>query len=371
MHNTKQDALRGVFDALRLFPFSLAVGVCSGFGILGGCVSALAALVCGAVFGCAFCPSWLTLLPVFAVTFRFGAGAGAAAILLSGVFAFLMSLLPQSARKKFSVPPVACGFLLAEAFTATALHTTDYFGIGAVGGTTLDILADYVSLGFHPNWRGILYGTIVMVVLITYPRKFKTLSKKISAAFASLLITFPLHLLLVPRVEGSPIDEVGIFSYRELFAGAFFPGKIPVQALPMLLCAALSLALLATNDQNTRSIRALSAVSLCTGVLGGVPLHTDGTARRPLSALTAAAVTVLLYLCPALSRMPVHCLAVILIVTAWQSIDWGALKKTLTGGTRSILLFVCSAALTVIAGIHYAVPLLCCLSALQYKYYSD
>ena len=36
MTNTKkQAALQGVWDATRLFPFSLAVGVCSGFGLVG------------------------------------------------------------------------------------------------------------------------------------------------------------------------------------------------------------------------------------------------------------------------------------------------------------------------------------------------
>lgn len=348
----------GVYDALRLFPFSMAVGVCSGFGILGGCAAAVVCIVCGALFGFAFLPSWWTLLPVFYLAFRFGTGAASAAVLLGGILTFFLSLLPQNVRRAFFASSVYSGFLPAAAFSATALFTTDYFGIGAVGGTVGQIFADYISLGFHPNWRGILYGTIVMVVLITYPRKFKQFSKKLSAAFVALAVTFPLHLALVPRAEGSPIDEVGVFSWRNLFGGAFFSGEIPHSAVPAILCAGLSLALLVTKDLADSPLRALSVTNMGCGVLGGVPVSTDGTPRSLLSALTCAVVTAVLYLCPGLSRMPVPALAVILIVTAWQNVQWGAIAQAFKGGVRSSILFACSVALTVALGIHYAVPLL-------------
>lgn len=360
----KQAAMCGVYDALRLFPFSMAVGVCSGFGILGGCAAAVVCIVCGALFGFAFLPSWWTLLPIYALAFRFGSGAASVAVLLGGVFAFLLSLLPQEKRKLLFTPSVLAGFWLSAAFTTTALQTTNYFGIGAVGGTVREIFADYISLGFHPNWRGILYGTIVMVVLITYPRKFKQFSKKLSAAFVALAVTLPLHLALVPRAEGSPVDEVGAFSWQNLFGGAFFAGEIPHSAVPAILCAGLSLALLMTRELPDKPIQGLSVASMGCGALGGVPVCTDGTPRTLLSALTCAAVTAVLYLCPGLSRMPVHALAVVLIVTGWQKVPWGAIAHAFKGGVRSIVSFICAVSLPVLLGVHYAVPLLVAVSVL-------
>lgn len=354
----------GVFDALRLFPFSMAVGVCSGFGIMGGCAASAVCIVCGALFGCAFVPAWWTLLPVYYIAFRFGGGAGSAAVLLGGVFAFFLSLLPQEKRKRLFTPSVLAGFWVSAALATTALQTTNYFGIGAVGGTVVQILADYVSLGFHPNWRGILYGTIVMVVLITYPRKFKNFSKKLSAAFVALAVTFPLHLVLVPFAQGSPIDEVGAFSLKDIWAGAFFCGDIPKEALPAILCAGLSLALLMTHGLPNAPVRGLSVASMGCGVLGGVPVCTDGTKRTALSAVVCAAVSTLLYLCPGLSRMPVHALAVILIVTAWQSVQWGEIARAFKGGVRPIISFVCAVLLTLLLGAHYAVPLLAAVSVM-------
>ncbi len=364
MTNThKQAALQGVWDATRLFPFSLAVGVCSGFGLVGGMVSAAVSLLFGAVCGCAFFPTWLSLLPVFLLAFRYGAGCAGAAVLLGGAFTCLLSFMPRAARARLTHPAVRAGFLPAAAFVTTALQTTNYFGIGAVGGTAREIIADYVSLGFHANWRGVLYGTVALVLLITYPRKFKTLHKKIAPAFVVLLIVFPLHLLLVPHAAGSPITEIGRMHLAAAANGMFLRGAFTKEAIPLILCSALSLSLLTDPALSAARMRQLSAVRMCAGFFGGVPCDTDGEVRSPLSALTAAVVTALLYLLPGLSRFPVHALAVILIVTAWQSVPWGEMRRALSS-VRGALLFFAALLLPVLAGVHYAVPLLCALCAL-------
>ena len=362
-HTHKMAALQGVYDATRLFPFSLAVGVCSGFGPVGGAVSAAVCLLFGAVCGCAFFPTYLALLPVFVLAFRFGADCAGAAVLLGGLFTFLLSLLPRNARERLTHPAVRVGFLIAAAFVTTALQTTNYFGIGAVGGTVREMIADYISLGFHPNWRGILYGTIAMVLLITYPRKFKTLHRKISPAFVVLLIVFPLHLLLVPHAAGSPIVEIGKINWAAAADGMFLRGAFSKAAIPLILCCALSLALLTDFSLADAHIRQLSAARMCAGFFGGVPFETDGGTRSRLSACTAAVVTAALYLLPGLSRFPVHALAVILIVTAWQSVPWGDVRGAFSSA-RNALLFFAALLLPVLAGVHYAVPLLCALCAL-------
>lgn len=364
MTNTyKQAALQGVWDATRLFPFSLAIGVCSGFGFIGGAVSAAVCLVFGAVCGCAFFPTWLTLLPVFLLAHRFGAGCAGAAVLLGGLLTFALSYLPKPSREKLTHPAVRTGFLIAAAFVTTALQTTNYFGIGAVGGTVREIIADYISLGFHANWRGVLYGTIALVLLITYPRKYKTLCKKVAPAFVVLLIVFPLHLLLVPHADGSPIVEVGKVDWAAAADGMFLRGAFTKEAIPLILCSALSLSLLTSPDLSGARTRQLSVVRMCAGFFGGAACETDGEARSRLSFVTAAAVTAALYLLPALYRFPVHALAVMLIVTAWQSVPWGGIRQAFSS-VRGALLFFAALLLPVLAGVHYAVPLLCALCAL-------
>ena len=283
---------------------------------------------------------------------------------MGGVFTFFLSLLPAAARQRLSDPALRAGFFPAAAFAVTALETTNYFGIGAVGGTVRDILADYVSLGFHPNWRGVLYGTIALVLLITYPRKFKTLHKKISSAFVVLLIVLPLHLLLVPDAAHSPINEIGRPELFTLSDRLFLRGAFTPAAVPLVLCSALSLALLTAPSLPDDRSRALSAAQLSVGFFGGVPCTADDGRRSRCGALVCAVLAAALYFLPGLSRMPVHALAVILIVTAWQHVDWGAIRKAFSSGKRSILLFLCALLLPILADAHYAVPMLAALSAI-------
>ncbi len=358
----KEIALEGVFDGLRLFPLSLAVGVCSGLGFGGGVLCMGACTVFGAVFGCSFLPQWWTLLPVFCVTFRFGAAAGGAASALAGVFAFFLSLMPDSLRGRLSHPAAAAGLVPAMAFLTTALQTNDYFGIGAVGGTLQEILADYVSRGFHPNWRGILYGTIAMVILITYPRKFKRLSQKISAPFAAVLVTFLLHLCLVPDAVHSPVGETGAFAWRSIASGSLLTG-VSGSVLQIVL-AALSLALLLTAPLSASDSRKLSPALLVCGAAGGAPFAMAAVRRPRLCVLIGGAVAAALFLCPGLSRMPVPTLAVILIVTAWQSLDHAAVKAAFTSGKTGIVLFFCGLLLPLALGVEIAVPLLSAVSLL-------
>ena len=56
-------------------------------------------------------------------------------------------------------------------------------------------------------------------------------------------------------------------------------------------------------------------------------------------------------------------LAIGIDVTAWQCVPWGGVR-TAFASVRGALLFCASLLLPVLAGVHYAVPLLCALCAL-------
>jgi MFS superfamily sulfate permease-like transporter len=170
------------------------------------------------------------------------------------------------------------------------LLTTHYFGIGASGSNAKEMITSYLSLGFHPNWRGVLYGTIVMVIMITFPRKFKKLCKTISAPFIAVVITLILNLFLNPSYMVSAINEIGGFSFS---TAALLP------------------------ESNI------------------------------------------------FDRIPVHSLAVILIVGAWENVKWKEIKKVFSSPVN-VLFFDASVIATLYFGYIYGVI----FSALLYFIYS-
>jgi len=120
-------------------------------------------------------------------------------------------------------PPSALypGLAIGLAVVVVVHQTAGYFDTGATGASMAELLLSYRMWGFHPNWRTVLFSTIMMVVLITWPRKFKKLHKIIPAGFVGVLLTTGLNILLYPDASRVIIPEL------------FW--RIPVSSLAMLL----------------------------------------------------------------------------------------------------------------------------------------
>lgn len=287
--------------------------------------------------------------------FAGGVTASGVAVLTAGLLLFAFSFFDKEklhSMRRFAYAPAVGAVMLGLALTMTIMQTTNYFGIGAVGSNVLEMLASYRSLGFHGNWRGVLYGTITLVIMITYPRKFKKLSQSIPAPFWSILFTTLLNLWLNPSAETTAINEVGsgLFSSRQAFILEAFSGIFPdVQGIVNAIVSGLALFFilfyLGVRYDNThstaywRSLGIVSAVGSLFGLFpaGGGKKEEKNSEACVFSGIFAAILGALIIVVP---RIPVHTLAVILIVGMWQQVDWHSLKLAFTGGVKSIAVFV-------------------------------
>lgn len=250
----------------------------------------------------------------------------------------LVFVLLKPLIKKVKIPVcITAGAALGLAFSVTALFTTYYFGIGATGSYTLEIIKNYRYLGFHPNWRGVFYGTITLFAMITYPFKFKKLSKYLPAEVFSVAIPFVLNLFLNPNGETSPILEVGAlsnaFSLSDIKSFLPFLEIKNAEGLVPALQGAFStgLLLLAYKCRGAKDAAVFSSCNALSGALGGMPARGFKTRRyTPVSAAVAVlsvGASVLLF--PSLfSRVPVHSLAVVLIVSAWQNVPFSSVAAS-------------------------------------------
>ena len=271
------------------------------------------------------------------------------------------ALIYFALNKKFKEstihPAVFSGLSLSLAFSVTALLTTHYFGIGAEGFTVIEILKTYRSLGFHPNWRGVFFGTITLFCMITYPFKFKKANKYLPAECFSLLLPLLLNLILNPQENYTPINELklnfGFITKSEL--SFFLPSfstefDFAMQSYINAFISAFSIGalLLLFNSKTTRT-DSTGITSILNGVQGGFPVRNYKI--RGYS-LTSAIVSVLLivYACffldDILMRIPLHSAAVVLIVNAWKQVPFGDLAKGFKNGVLStatiFILFITS-----------------------------
>ena len=312
---------------------SVSFGICSGIPLL-SCI-----IACGIL---AIVYKLDYSVPLFPVIFSFmltlcaaketGLAGAVVAPVLGGLIALLLCKVRpvKNALDKGAFIPA---MMVAVALAATVLVTTDYFGIGADGKTVIDMLKNYRSLGFHPNWRGILYGTITMVIMITYPRKFKKAGKTVSALFVALIATYLLNFALVPKGAvltfevNRPVFEIASFKTIDFSSLA---GVKPV-ILTLIYAAAQSLAfILAGNDSpaGRETIYPLVAEVIVPAMFGfTIPGRIEKSGRETVKGLICAALlaaTMLLTKC--FSGLPVPTAAVIIIVAAWQALDKSRFK---------------------------------------------
>lgn len=271
--------------------------------------------------------------------------------------ALIYFALNKKFKKSTIHPAVFSGLSLSLAFSVTALLTTHYFGIGAEGFTVIEILKTYRSLGFHPNWRGVFFGTITLFCMITYPFKFKKANKYLPAECFSLLLPLLLNLILNPQENYTPINELKLnFDFITKSELSFFLPSFSTEfdfAMQSYINAFISAfsigALLLLFNSKTTRTDSTGITSILNGIQGGFPVRNYKI--RGYS-LTSAIVSVLLivYACffldDILMRIPLHSAAVVLIVNAWKQVPFGDLAKGFKNGVLStatiFILFITS-----------------------------
>ena len=273
-----------------------------------------------------FAPHPFLLLPLFFALSGGSALAGGLAIAGGG----LLYLAIAKLIKDEPIPDfVASGMGLGVAVGVTILLTNTYFGIGADSYTPLEMLKEFRSLGFHPNFRGLFYGTITLFAMITFPFKFKKLNRYLPAAFITLLIPFIFNLFLNPQKELTTINEAASLvvptSLKDEISTFI---QISADDIPYILKGAVGFGAILYVLANGSSTDGFA--NCTTGTLTGIPVkaHTIKGYGLISAIVSIAVVTAPVLLCPGIfSRLPLHCAGSMLIVCAWQSLPITSLKN--------------------------------------------
>lgn len=278
-----------------------------------------------------YSPDAFLLVPLFYI-FSVLSPVSVCISVLSGSFVFIGLRKFLNDRK---IPDaIITGATLSLAIGVTILLTNHYFGIGATGETPFEMLKSFRSLGFHPNFRGLLYGTITLFTMITYPFKFRKLNKYIPAEFITILIPFILNLFLNPQKELTTINEAEFLSVTEtLKNSSVYFTDFSASEIPLIIKNAVALGVILfgySSFDNSSDNNGMFIANALSGGLSGLPVRKFSVrGYEKISAVTAfILIVVSILIFPNLfSRLPMHCVGSMLIVSAWQSVPY----KTLAG----------------------------------------
>lgn len=330
----KNITLEAISRFTGIFPLVLSMCVCAGMGTSTGVI-----LSCFAILLSAKCDQ-KKMMPVYAsfliavYTFRvYGPSALSASIIFCGILLTVSAPAYTKIKEQLSSPAIPSA-MLATALSVTILFTTDYFGIGASGEIPKTMIESYLSLGFHPNWRGVLYGTVVMLLMITFPRKFKKASQTLNSAFLGLTATLLLNLLLNPSDMISAINEAGTLSIADYKNNFLLP--IVSQQNYFLNGIMCGLALYFTvfysivlNEPNKNDYRICGVTNALLGFLTCGFISEKINKKNHISSFIAVIITVIFSFVfkDFIARIPLHSCAVVLIVGAWNSVKWSEIKN--------------------------------------------
>lgn len=354
----------GFYNMAEILPLIIAMCVCSQFSMKACLITAVIVCIAYPLFGVK--PSYGEFLIAFSAAAVYGTGTAFTGMLLCSVIMLAVSFLDYSKLKNALYSPAVAGLMLGFAIYMIVMQTTVYFGIGATGGTAVEMFKSYRSLGFHANWRGVLYGTIVLVLMIVYRRKFRNFSKKISAPFWCVVFSIILNLFLIPSADNSPISEIGNYSLKPGFIFSRSFAEIDIIGAVITgasLCFYILYRISRYENAPLKSEKfGAASVMLISSVFGALPpvpceRKTKSKKDTAVVILTSVilSVIILILLHPLIERLPLPSASVILIIGMWQQIEWKFFKETIKSGVISISAFLIIFAVTLLLNPNIAV----------------
>lgn len=372
----KNISLEAVSRFTEIFPLVLSMCVCAGMGTTAGVIFA-----CTAVLFSARCEQ-KKMMPVYAsfliavYTLRmYGPSALSAAVIFCGILLIVSAPAHKKLNEYFRSPAIPSA-MLATTLSITVLFTTDYFGIGATGEIPKTMIESYLSLGFHPNWRGVLYGTIVMVIMITFPRKFKNACKILNAAFIGIIATAFLNLWLNPSDMITAIKEVGTFSFEDYKNTFILPiASQPSSVLNGIMCGfALYFTVfysMSLTSADKKDYMLCGAANAALGFITCSFLPSGINKKNYVSSFAAAIITGLFSFIfkDFIVRIPIHSCAVVLIVGAWNNVKLSELKNIFKS-IKGIVCFISVVLAYLFMGAAYGTLITVILSVLYVKIFN-
>ena len=273
-----------------------------------------------------FSPDSFLLLPILYMV-----SSGAKNLLpVVAVAGTLVAIFLNKLLKNKAIPSYAfAGGGIGIALVVTILLTNNYFGIGSSGATAFEMLKSYRSLGFHPDFRGLLYGTVTLFAMITYPFKFKKLNKHLPAEFMTLLIPLIMNLFLNPVKELTTINEIESFKPLAFSDLVYDFSLSPVTsgdiatAIKASVIFGVLVYLYSIKNRETGNVHFLANYG--STFVSGIPVRAFPiTSFTYISLITAiiSTVVIIVFLPDVLSRIPMHCAGALLIVSAWQNVPY-------------------------------------------------
>lgn len=376
----KQDLLAGLTVTAVALPLALAFGVGCGATAAAGLITAiLAGLIIGALSGASYQISGPTgaMTAILILLFqKYGLNGVWLAGAMSGIILVIAGILKFGKVVSYIPAPVVTGFTSGIALIIAIGQIDNFLGIESEKAESSAVkLVQYFQSGVSPNWSAVILGSIVIITMLLWPKKWNAV---VPSSLAGLTLSVAANILLklpvavigeIPKTL-LPDNRLNLFAIQLTDLQGMIVPALSIAALGMiesLLCGEVGGKMKGEKLDANRELVAQGIGNIIIPFFGGVPATAaiartsvgikSGGRTRLVSILHAAGLLISMFvLAPVMSQIPLSSLAGVLMVTAWRMNEWENIKYIFSRRFKSaISKFLITMAATVIFDLTQAI----------------
>ena len=348
------DLMAGLTVAAVALPLALAFGVSSGADAAAGMITAIVAGIVIAILGGASYqisgPTGAMAAILLSVSAQYGVGGVLMAGFLSGIILIIAALCKVGKLVSYLPSPVITGFTSGIAIIIALGQIDNFFGTTSVGENAIQKIISYFNGegSFSPNWWAVMFGALVMVIMIVYPKKWNAV---VPSSLVGIIVALVVNMIAFPEGVVAEVGDIprSLVTKDSLIVNGFdfsnitqlIMPAVSVAALGMiesLLCGASAGKMKGERLDAQRELIAQGIGNMVIPLLGGVPataaiartsvaIKSGGKTRLVSIVHSIVLILSMFLLGGVMSRIPLAALAGVLMVTAFRMNEWHAIKS--------------------------------------------
>ena len=382
----KGDLFGGVTTAVVSLPMALAFGAASGAGAEAGLYGAVCVGLFAALFGGSRTlvseptgPMTVVMTAVIATLVAAdperGLSSAFAVVLVAGVTQILFGFFKLGRYITLMPYSVISGFMSGIGVLLILMQIAPLLGSSSPSGGAIAVVKGLPSILEMASWRECLLAGFALLVLFGMPKHWRKwcpphLVALALGTLAAVLFFHDSDLRLIGEIPmGLPELALPYFAPEQLTM-ILVEGMILglLGCIDTLLTAMIADSLTRSQHDSDRELRGQGIANIISSLFGGLPGAgaTMGTvvniqvgARTPVASILRAVIllSVILFLGPYLSVVPMCVLAAIAIKVGFDILDWSFLKRAHRVSRTASLIMYGVMGLTVFVDLVFAVGL--------------
>ena len=375
-----KDFSAGIIVAIIALPLSIALAIASGVSpekglytaIIGGFIVSLLGGSRVQIGG----PTGAFVVIVYGIIQKYGMDGLLISTIMAGIFLILMGILKLGSLIKYIPSSITSGFTSGIAIVILSTQVKDFLGLtmSSVPSEFLAKWTAYINSMNTINIQSLFIAILTLLIIIFWPK----ISKKIPGTFVAIIIA-----TIIAMVFNLKIDTIGSqFGDLSSALPKLVVPKVSFEMINQLMLPALTIAILAGVEsllsavvadgmiggkhRSNMELIAEGVANIFSGMFGGIPVtgaiartaaNVKNGGRTPVAGIVHSfgILIIMMLFMPYVKLIPMASLASILVLVAYNMMEWESFKQIFKAPKGDALVFIVTFILTIFLDLVVAI----------------